>query len=252
MNIEWNAQGYSERFSFVHEYGESVMDLLTVKPGSHVIDLGCGNGALTRKLAERGYDVLGIDASPQMIELARKDAPELAFELGDAVRFSLARPADAIFSNAVFHWIDAREQDALAENLARNLKPGGELVCEFGGHGNGERVHAALERCFEERGLRYPREFYFPTVGEHASLLEKHGLRVELAMLFDRPTPQKSPDGLTDWINMFILKAFEGVDAEVKADILREVNDRLRGELCRDGVWVLDYVRIRIRARKIA
>ena len=252
MNINWDARGYSERFSFVHEYGEGVMDLLTAKPGSRVVDLGCGNGALTSKLAERGYDVLGIDASPQMIELARAGAPELTFEQGDAVRFSLDRPAESIFSNAVFHWIDAQEQDALAANLARNLAPGGELVCEFGGHGCAERVHAALERCFEERGLRYPRTFYFPTVGEHAPLLERHGLRVELAMLFDRPTPQKSADGLTDWINMFLKKPFEGMDAQAKADILREVNERLRDTLCRDGVWVLDYVRIRIRARKVA
>ena len=252
MNINWDAQGYKERFSFVPQYGEGVMDLLTAAPGSRVIDLGCGNGALTRKLAQRGYDVLGIDASPQMIELARADAPELAFEQGDAVRFSLSRPADAIFSNAVFHWIGAGEQDALAANLARNLAPGGELVCEFGGHGCGERVHATLERCFEERGLRYPRTFYFPTIGEHAPLLERHGLRVEVAALFDRPTPQKSPDGLTDWIDMFVQKPFEGMDPALKADIVREANERLRGVLCKDGVWIIDYVRIRLRARKIA
>ena len=251
MNISWDAQGYKERFSFVHQYGEDVLGLLTAKPGARVVDLGCGNGALTAKLAKLGYDVTGVDASPEMIALAREGHPELAFECEDALRFSLEQPADAIFSNAVFHWIDAGKQDALIENIARNLKQGGELVCEFGGYGCAETVHSTLEKCFEARGLSYARAFYFPTVGEYAPMLERHGLRVEYAALFDRPTPQKSKDGLTDWIEMFNKKPFEGVEPQVKADILREANERLRATLCKDGVWIIDYVRIRIRARKV-
>ena len=251
MNISWDAKGYRERFSFVHQYGEGVMELLTAKSGSRVIDLGCGNGALTRKLADKGYRVMGVDASPEMIALAREAHPELTFSCEDALAFTLEKPADAIFSNAVFHWIDADKQDALIANVARNLAPGGELVCEFGGYGNGEAVHGTLERCFEARGLAYPRMFFFPTVGQYAPMLERHALLVEFAVLFDRPTPQKSADGLNDWIRMFIKKPFEGMSEELKADILREANDCLRDVLCTDGVWVIDYVRIRLRARKI-
>ena len=251
MNIAWDAKGYKERFSFVHEYGEDVMSLLTAKPGASVVDLGCGNGALTRKLAGKGYHVTGVDASPEMIALAREAHPELTFSCEDALSFSLDEPADAIFSNAVFHWIDADKQDALIANVARNLVPGGELVCEFGGYGNGEAVHGTLERCFEARGLAYPRTFFFPTVGQYAPMLERHGLLVEFATLFDRPTPQKSADGLSDWIRMFIKKPFEGMPEELKADIVREANERLRDTLLMDGVWVIDYVRIRLRARKV-
>ena len=250
MNIAWDAKGYKERFSFVHEYGEDVMSLLTAKPGARVVDLGCGNGALTRKLADRGYYVTGVDASPEMIALAREAHPELAFRCEDALAFSLEKPADAIFSNAVFHWIDADKQDALIANVARNLAPGGELVCEFGGYGCGEAVHSTLEHCFEVRGLAYPRTFFFPTVGQYAPMLERHGLLVEFAALFDRPTPQKSADGLSDWIGMFIRKPFEGMPEELRAEILREANDQLRDRLLVDGVWVIDYVRIRLRCRK--
>ena len=251
MNIAWDAKGYKERFSFVHEYGEDVMSLLTAKPGASVVDLGCGNGALTRKLAGKGYQVTGVDASPEMIALAREAHPELTFRCEDALSFMLEKPADAIFSNAVFHWIDADKQDALIANVARNLVPGGELVCEFGGYGCGEAVHSTLEHCFEARGLAYPRTFFFPTVGQYAPMLERHGLLVEFATLFDRPTPQKSADGLSDWIRMFVKKPFEGMPEELKADILREANERLRDTLLVDGVWVIDYVRIRLRARKI-
>lgn len=244
--------GYKERFSFVPKYGEDVMGLLTVKPGARVVDLGCGGGALTAKLASRGYDVLGVDGSGEMIALAKAEHPDMTFIHAQAQEFALEQSADAIFSNAVFHWIDASEQDALIANVARNLAPGGELVCEFGGYGCAEAVHSTLEKCFEKRGMRYERAFYFPTVGQYAPVLERHGLIVEYATLFDRPTPQQSQDGLTDWINMFNKRPFEGVAEDVKRDILREANEILRPVLYVDGTWVIDYVRIRFRCRKKA
>lgn len=252
MNITWDADGYKERFSFVPRYGEDVMNLLTVKEGSRVIDLGCGNGVLSRALSEKGYAVTGVDASESMIALARKTYPQLQFLVSDAMEFQLEEKADAVFSNAVFHWIDGKNQDRLAGNVAAQLKPGGELVCELGGYGCAEAVHSTLEKCFEERGLHYPRTFYFPTIGEYAPILERHGLRVEYALLFDRPTVQQSEDGLTDWINMFVKTPFEGMEPELKASILREANERLESVLHIDGKWIIDYVRIRFRARKTA
>ena len=107
MNIFWNAEKYKKDFSFVPQYGEAVMDLLDAAPGSRVIDLGCGNGALTEQLAARGYDVTGVDASAEMLELAREGHQELKFLPGNALDFMLDEPVDAVFSNAVLHWIDA-------------------------------------------------------------------------------------------------------------------------------------------------
>ncbi len=251
MNIKWNAQNYKEKFSFVPQYGEDVMNLLTVPEGSKVVDLGCGNGTLTKKLADRGFSVIGIDASDDMISLARAEYPELAFAQGDAVSFKLVEPADAIFSNAVFHWIDAGKQEDMIVNVASQLRTGGELVCEFGGRGCAETVHSALEACFEKRGLVYPRTFYFPTIGQYAPLLEKHGLRVETAALFDRPTQQKTAHGVIDWIIMFVTKPFEGMDEAIKNEILQETENALKDRLFLDGKWYIDYVRIRLRARKI-
>ena len=251
MNITWNAKSYETGFSFVPRYGEDVMNLITVPKGSRAVALGCGNGTLTRILADRGYRVTGIDDSQEMITLARETYPDLLFRKENALAFKLEEKTDLIFSNAVFHWIDAADQETLLENVSQNLVPGGELVCELGGYGCAEAVHSTLETCFHERGLAYPRTFYFPTVGEYAPLLEKHGLRVEFAALFDRPTPQKTEDGLTDWINMFVKKPFEGMDDGTKAEILRETNKRLESVLHVDGKWIIDYMRIRIRARKV-
>ncbi|MBQ9746810.1 MAG: methyltransferase domain-containing protein [Clostridia bacterium] len=251
MNIKWNAEDYKNGFSFVPQYGEDVMSLITAKEGSTVLDLGCGNGTLTAKLAEKGYSVLGIDDSAEMLALAVAEHPEIEFRKGNALDFLLEKKADVIFSNAVFHWIDEKDQDTLIANIAKNLKTGGELVCEFGGYGCAEMVHSALESAFARRGLKYERTFYFPTIGEYAPMLEEHGLRVEYATLFDRPTEQKGENGLYDWINMFVKKPFEGMDEETKEEILFEVMISVVGDLYKDGKWFIDYVRLRIRARKV-
>lgn len=251
MNISWDADGYRERFSFVPRYGEDVMDLLRVPAGSLVVDLGCGNGTLSKKLADKGYRVLGVDASGEMAALARADYPQIPFLVADATEFTLDEKADAVFSNAVFHWIDREKQDRLIANISAQIKPGGELVCEFGGRGCAEAVHSTLEKCFEKRGLHYPRTFYFPTIGEYAPILEKHGLQVEYAVLFDRPTVQQSEDGLTDWIHMFVKTPFIGMAPDMERAILQEANALLEDTLHKDGRWIIDYVRIRFRARKV-
>ena len=237
MNIQWNVKNYTDNFSFVHQYGEGVTELITKPAGSRVIDLGCGNGALTEKLQQKGFDVQGI---------------ELTFRQADALSFQLEEKADVIFSNAVFHWIDADKQESMIENIARQLKIGGELVCEFGGFGCGETVHAALEKNFNEVGLEYPRVFYFPTIGEYAPKLEKYGLKVNYAVLFDRPTEQKGDDGVGDWIRMFVTKPFENMPQKQKEAIIAKTVEDVKPALYMDGKWIVDYVRIRIRAERVS
>lgn len=253
MNIKWDAGNYTNNFAFVHKYGEGVMELLDKPAGSFVVDLGCGNGALTQKLVEKGYRVLGIDASADMLKIAKENHPDLPFVQADATNFSLDEPCDAIFSNAVFHWIDNEKHDALIKCLANALKPGGQLVCEFGGKDCAEAIHSTLTECFAERGLFYRRINYFPSVGEYAPRLEKYGLRVEYATWFYRMTPQKGPDGAKNWMKMFCLKPFEeaGVDEKTKEEILNEAQEKLRSKLFVNGEWVIDYTRIRIKAKKL-
>ena len=225
MNIDWNAKGYQKDFAFVPKYGEAVLDLIDAAPGALAVDLGCGNGGLTGKLIERGYRVVGVDASAPMLALAKERYPDTTFLQADACTFQLPEQADVIFSNAVLHWIDAAKQNELIANIASQLKPGGQLVCEFGGKGCAETVHAALEKIFAAHGLTYRRTFYFPTVGEYAPMLERHGLQVRAALLFDRPTPQQTEDGLADWIRMFDKAPFAGVSEELQETIIREAYD---------------------------
>ncbi len=251
MNIKWNSTDYTDNFSFVYKYGEDVLKLIDAPKGSFAVDLGCGNGALTQKLADKGYRVIGIDASEDMLKKAAQSHSDIKFIQGDATAFKLDEKADVIFSNAVFHWIDADKQEQLIKNISSNIKPGGQLVCEFGGNGCAELVHSALEQAFEKRNMKYPRFFFFPTIGEYSPILEKYGLRVKYASLFDRPTVQQTENGLADWIRMFDKKPFENMAASLQDEIIAEAVNQLRNKLFINSKWIVDYVRIRLKAEKI-
>ncbi len=249
MNIEWNAKKYTNDFSFVHQYGNSVLELIGKEKGSSVLDLGCGNGALTKELADRGYRAIGLDASPDLLNIARDTYPEITFIQGDATEFSLNEQVDVVFSNAVFHWIDKEKQLDMMKCVYNALKSGGEFVFEFGGYGNNQKIHDALCMEFKKEGLIYKNPFFFPTIGEYASLLEEAGFKVVYATLFDRFTELKGNDGLKDWITMFVKKPFEGVEIDKNRTIEKAV-ERLRTELYVEKKWYADYVRLRMKAIK--
>lgn len=102
------------------------------------------------RLEQAGAHAIGIDASEEMLSMARRDYPALDFRQADALNFTIEKPADALFSNAVFHWIDKEKQPLLLRQINRALKPHGQLVCEFGGKGCAARVHASLRKYFEK------------------------------------------------------------------------------------------------------
>ena len=249
MNIKWNAEGYTKDFQFVNKYGEDVLNLIDAEKGMKILDLGCGNGALTRKIADMGVEAIGMDASMEMLNVAKSNYPELTFMQDNATKFTLDEPVDCIFSNAVFHWID--DQDELVGSISESLKVNGQLVCEFGGKGCAETIHSALQKAFEKRGLKYKRTFYFPTIGEYAPILEKHGLTVLYATLFDRKTALIGEDGMKEWIKMFVTLPFESLDKVLTEEIIEEAVQELKPILYEDETWYADYVRIRIKAQKI-
>ena len=251
MNIKWDADKYTSDFSFVHQYGNSVMELIDASKNSTIIDLGCGNGALSKALHDKGYIVKGIDASKELLDIAKKNYPDIEFTLADATNFSLHEPVDVVFSNAVFHWIDRERQQDMLQCVYNALKKDGQFVFEFGGAGNTQLIHGALNEIFSEYKYNYNMSFYFPTIGEYATLLERTGFSVRYAVLFDRPTELKGENGLKDWINMFIKTPFSVIDNEdEKEEIIDKAVAHLHNTLYKDGKWYADYVRLRIKAIK--
>lgn len=244
---EWNAKEYENSFSFVPKYGLDVMSLITKKEGSKGLDLGCGNGLLTNELSKK-YDMTGIDSSKEMIELAKNNT-NAKLRLLDLTKLDYDNEFDFLFSNAVMHWIN--DQDAVIKGMYKALKPDGELVLEFGGYLCANMVHSTLDKEFSKRGLKYNFNFYFPKISEYTSLLEKYGFIVKYAILFDRPTPLKENQDVRDWINMFVTEAFKSIDSNLKEDILNSVYNDLKGKMMHsDGLWYIDYTRIRVRAIK--
>lgn len=251
MNIKWDADKYTSSFSFVHQYGSGAAALIDRTAGAAALDLGCGNGALTKALAEDGLAAFGMDASPDLLQIARATYPELTFREGDATDFTLEAPVDIVFSNAVFHWIAREDQPRLLNCVHRALKDGGQFVFEFGGHGNNRLIHQALAEEFQRRGLIYRMPFYFPTIGEYAVLLEAAGFQVRFAALFDRMTELQGENGLADWIELFVKTPFASVPEEEKREIVEAAAGSLRRELYRDGKWYADYVRLRMKALRL-
>lgn len=252
MNVKWDADKYASDFSFVHQYGNSVMELIDADRGSAVLDLGCGTGALTQALYEKGYAAKGMDASKEFLDIARKNYPTLEFIQGNAVGFTLPEPVDVVFSNAVFHWIDKERQQDLMKCVYNALKKKGLFIFEFGGYGNNRRIHNALAKVFSEHGYCYKLPFYFPTISEYAALLENTKFRVNYAVLFDRLTELNGENGLRDWINMFVKTPFSIIKTEPEKEaIINEAVTMLRDDLYVDGKWYADYVRIRMRAVRL-
>jgi trans-aconitate methyltransferase len=249
---QWDASRYDGGHSFVWKYGAGVIDLLAPREGERILDLGCGTGHLTREIAARGAEVIGIDRSPDMIAQAKRLYPDLRFEITDATDFQFAEPFEAVFSNAVIHWI--RDQDALLASIHRALKPGGRFVAEMGGKGNLRAIKRALHRAIESAGHTVPEKAsfrYFATIGEYAGLLERHGFTVAQAFYFERPTAlEGGEEGLRNWIEVFADNEMSATPTDERAQIIRRIEDDLRPELYREGVWFADYRRLRIFAIK--
>jgi SAM-dependent methyltransferase len=241
----WDAARYQNQHSFVWRYGASLLELLDPQPGERILDIGCGTGQLTAEIARSGAQVVGLDNSADMLADARKNFPELTFVLRDASGFDFPDPFDAVFSNAALHWV--KDAEAAVTSIARALRPGGRFVAEFGGKGNIATVLAAL-RAVLGPGADEQSPWYYPSIADYAPILERHGLEVRNASLFDRPTPLEGENGLDSWLRMFTQTYLRQFPPESADDVVTHLVKHLRPALYRDGIWTVDYRRLRVVA----
>jgi trans-aconitate methyltransferase len=247
----WNTELYEARHAFVWQFGQGVVDLLEPQPGQRILDVGCGTGQLTDRIAQSGAQVIGLDASLEMIGQARQNYPNIQFVLEDAAKMRYEEEFDSVFSNAALHWM--LDPDAVAQAIARALKRGGKFTAEFGGKGNIAEIEAALDEVLPAyyEGRSRVRKTYFPSIAEYAAVLERAGLETRVAMLFDRPTPLEGEDGLANWLRQFSWYNFEALPAANREKALAEVVENVRGVLYRHGGWSADYRRLRLGASKV-
>lgn len=244
----WDAQAYGQNGAFVHGLAGGVLEWLGAQAGERILDLGCGDGQLTLRIAATGAAVQGVDASAAMAAAARARGVEAAVAAGEALPYADGA-FDAVFSNAALHWV--RDQDAMMAEVRRVLRPGGRFVAEMGGQGNIAAIRVALRAVLEGHGFgdREDGVNYYPTPEAYTRRLERHGFEVKRMALIPRPT-LLGEGGMHGWLRTFRRGVLEGLAAELREAVVEEtvalLAPALRDE---DGNWIADYVRLRFVAR---
>ena len=246
---DWDSSRYAENARFVSDLGQPVLELLKPQPGERILDLGCGDGALTEKMASAGIEVVGIDSAEDMVAAARRRG--LDARLGDAYHLTFSCEFDAVFSNAALHWMN-RDPDRVIRGIRDGLKAGGRFAAEMGGFGNVAAITLGLCTTLEQFGVWNPASvtpWYFPTVAEYRQRLERGGLLVHYIELFPRPTPL--PTGMRGWLETFAIPFTKLLPEQERSPFLDAAVEKLRPALCDgNGRWTADYVRLRFLAKK--
>jgi trans-aconitate 2-methyltransferase len=245
---DWDAASYERVGAPVRAFGRALLDRLDLRGDETVLDAGCGSGGVTRELIERAPDgrVIGVDASPSMIEQARAAIGDAAaLRVGDLLELELDEPVDVVFSSATFHWIS--DHDRLFGRLFAALRPGGRLLAQCGGRGNIAAVEAALalaarEPPFAEHlgGWQGPWNFAGPD--ETVARLERAGFADAEAELHTEPV---CPDDPREYLGTMILGAHLDRLLPELRDALVE---RVAGEF--PEPVTIEYVRLTMSARR--
>jgi trans-aconitate methyltransferase len=247
MQQTWDASLYAGNGRFVALLAGSLVEALEPKAGERILDLGCGDGFLTQRLAESGATMVGVDSSPQMIAAAQERGVDARYASGEALPFD--GEFDAVFSNAALHWMS--DHDAVLRGVYRALKPGGRFVAECGGQGNIAAIRVALLAVLTRLGLPAERieNNHFFSSAEYRARLESRGFLVEEITLTPRLTPL--PSGMADWLQTFRSSVLEQLPASERPAAMEQIVGLLKPVLCdRDGNWTADYVRLRFVARR--
>ena len=243
----WDPATYALNARFVADLGEPLLTLLDGKPGETILDLGCGDGALTAKIIAAGCLVYGCDSSHAQLQAARQRGIQ-TFVM-DGQHLSLRRRFDAVFTNAALHWM--KQADKVVEGVANSLKPGGRFVGEFGGKDNVETIRQALHNALRKRGVDpwTVDPWHYAAPQEYTALLNQHGFTVDYIELIPRPT--KLPGDILGWLEVFAQPFSTAVTESERVEFLAEVRRELEPILHKDdGSWSADYVRLRFKATR--
>jgi SAM-dependent methyltransferase len=240
----WNTEGYEKNARFVSDLGMPVLELLAPRHGEHILDVGCGDGVLTKKISDLGCKVVGLDSSAEFVRSAR----ELGLDVIEKSAYDMdfGPHFDAVFSNAALHWM--KDADVVIGNVARALRPKGRFVAEMGGYNCVKIIQSALIEELDRRGYdgQDANPWYFPTAEDYGARLAAAGFDVRYIALIPRPTPL--PD-LMGWLATFS-GCFTGkLPRTQREEYLECVRGRIKPHLCdKKGNWTADYVRLRFEA----
>jgi SAM-dependent methyltransferase len=238
----WSTAGYEKNARFVSDLGAPVLALLAPQRGERILDVGCGDGVLTKKIADLGCRVVGIDSSADFVASARMLGLEVIEK--SAYDMDFGPSFDAVFSNAALHWM--KDADLVIRNVARALRPKGRFVAEMGGHNCVKTILTALIQELDQRGYdgQAANPWYFPTAEDYGGRLSVAGFEVRYIALIPRPTAL--PGDIMGWLQTFSGCFTAMLPEAERTGFLECVRARIKPDLCdADGKWTADYVRLR-------
>ncbi len=251
MSIQktWNPLLYDDSQNYVSAYGQCLLEFFPKKPHLDVLDVGSGTGDLSEAIHKLGHNVVGIDSSLEMVNLAIDKFPHLKFIHQDAYHIDFDSCFDVIFSNETFHWV--HQQAKLLNSLFSALRPEGVLICEFGSDQNIARIRSVFSQVLSDRGFGDFSPFYFPSKTEYHHMLLQAGFTVDFIECFSRPTILPGgTKGLLLWMQQFFSTALSTFSKVEQLSIIRQCEKLLYPYLFNGNSWVADYSRLRVRASK--
>ena len=241
MAYEFDGKEYEKASAHQKEWGAKLIAELDLRGHERVLDLGCGDGALTAEIAKLlpEGEAVGIDASKGMIDAARpKEEKNLRFILMDINDLCLVEEFDAVFSNATLHWV--KDHRRLYENVSRSLRPGGRIRFNFGGDGNCSRFFKVMREVISGSPFRghfasFVWPWYMPAVDEYSALVAFSGLFS--ARVWGENADWYFPDeeALIRWVEQPSLVPFLALVPEGDREAFRELVVRRMIEETREG-----------------
>ncbi len=231
---------------------------LSLRGDERILDLGCGDGSLSRLLAERvpRGSVLGIDAAITMLEAARdKCGPNMAMQRLDITDLDFESAFDVVFSNASLHWV--HDHNAVLRKIHRALKPGGVFLGQFGCQGNCPNMLVCLRRQmatppFADAFVCFRWPWFFPSLPDYESLLRASPLATWRAWTVHRHQRFPSADAIVGWIdNPCLIPFVQALPTELRKPFRNAVVEAMLARTRQpDGTHLEPFRRINVWARR--
>lgn len=261
--ICWDAADYGMHSQAQYQWAQELIAGLHLRGCEAVLDIGCGDGKVTKELAERlpRGSVIGIDRSEDMITFARKRCSNqalrnLIFRKMDVRELDFESQFDVAFSNAALHWIV--DHRSLLQRVQKALKPNGRILFQMGGKGNAAGLISVLDDLLtSKRWKPYFLDFKFPygfyEEQDYEEWLEQAGLIADSIRRIAKEMKHEGREGLAGWFRTTWHPYVERVPTAMKREFISEVVDRyLRvHSLDREGRCHVGMIRLQVEAHKV-